>query len=272
MNSHFDKNSFDQIDSILNQYANGYLVIIDIKDSTARKKEYKQLWMQQTIALFKGFENFADRIKAQTGMEIAVIKFMGDGGMVFFEHSPKTTSENDAKADPENSTAVLEELSSFIREVKDQSNKLGKMRLRTVLTYLTDVFVFDLSGKKDVIGRGVDFSFRLEKFADISHITVNKLFYNSLSQNTRGYKEILCKRKVKGWSSEGGEEFYILTSESDIEEAFKGYRSPSSAGDVNMELFEYYVSLKEGACTESLKAEDESSLQYVISGPLGEKK
>ncbi|MBF0381165.1 MAG: hypothetical protein HQL69_09115 [Magnetococcales bacterium] len=202
---------------------NGFLVLVDIKNSTDRKKNYPVKWVLHNKAVYKSFTNFANKVRKEVpkleDQDFTMpVKFIGDAGMAFFRYSDTKSEEENKRVDSDTASQLLDLLLAFRNEIHD-ANDLLELRLKTVITYLTDVFVYDddEAKVKDILGRGIDFCFRLEKFADPTHIVMNKMFKNSIDEHEKGlykgYSLLECKKKIKGWTKNtDGEIFYIMTS------------------------------------------------------------
>ena len=150
------------------------------------------------------------------------------------------------------------------REMVHAADDLSGLRLKTVLTYLTGIYPLrhpdtentDQGRVVDVVGRGIDFSFRLEKFAGATHIVINDMFLQGLKDSIQkdkeqdkplcdcfhkygGYEVIPCKRAMKGWSDPGGELFHILVNLETLEKEVTLTPSVYDGG-VFVELFNIY--------------------------------
>lgn len=90
----FEQADMDKIERMSAQFCNGYLILVDIKDSTSRKQEYKREWMLQTELVYKSFTKLVKEIEIRCKEDIKLIneKFLGDGGMAFFECQASQTS------------------------------------------------------------------------------------------------------------------------------------------------------------------------------------
>ena len=55
----------------------------------------------------------------------------------------------------------------------------------------------------DVWGRSIDFTFRMEQFADITHLVINEGFFNSLGcpEQLGDFRFKVTERIVKGWEN-----------------------------------------------------------------------
>jgi len=247
----FSQELKNELENQNGQSCNGYLIIIDIKDSTFRKNEYKTKWFKHTEAIYKSFLSAIDKIESDVkNIEKITIKFIGDSVMAFFKVSDSTYLEKDTKPNTEISIKIINYVQSYLNDIEAQKDLIGDMRLKTVITYLTEIYIVNIDDKiKDVLGRGIDFSFRLEKYADSSHIIINQMLKDSIckNENKECYNDffiIECKKKIKGWNT-SGEDFYLLTNEEMIKNTFNIFEPSVYSNDVNMELFKFYINFIE---------------------------
>lgn len=172
----------------------GVLVVFDIIDSTARKKRNATTWSIHTATVYAAFRRFTNdtaRIFKTTPSR----KLVGDGLVAFFplaeEHDRDLTEEDAAK--------VLRKVLAFRRSIHaDPKGILAGLRLKSVATYLRAVHALG-----DEFGnRGVDFSFRLEKYGSPESLVVNDAFFDALPQPLSAALGVGPKhrrRKMKGW-------------------------------------------------------------------------
>lgn len=234
-------------------FINGYLLLIDMKDSTSRKKKYERDWMHQTEAFYQIFNEFVTKIdKDHKDLELIATKFLGDGGMSFFKLSESTHEDANHMADSKISCELLNKIYSLMRELEDQQDALGAISIRPVITYLSGVYLFDVevSGHKmmEIIGEGVDFSFRIEKYADTSHVVINKYFFTSIKdivEKKQDYIVQKCERTIKGWDRP--QDFYIITKPGMIENSIEKHHSSTSDGNVLLEIFKGYLDNRDEA-------------------------
>ncbi len=242
------------------QTTNGFLLLYDIKDSTARKREYKNRWIDHTKALYQAFRRLC--LSMRDDLEIKgtpIIKFKGDGLMAFFPTSAASNSSSDDRAPTEASMTLLRQAYLFRETVHvEMAELLGDMRLKAVVCYLTGISRVGKGSGKDVLGRGVDFAHRLETYADASHIVVNDMLYRVLPQHDdEGHRGILmngaddlqsrlygveCSKVVKGW--EGEQKLWLLTNQELIETTMENMSPSPHDSNALAELFCYYVKSK----------------------------
>ncbi len=232
------------------KYINGFLIYLDIKDSTKRKKEYDNLWFHHTKQFYAAFSDFASQLeKKLPDANRKVDKFMGDGAFTFFKISYFGDTEKNIEGARKYAGIVFDSTLEFINEIHECGDFCG-LRLKAIITYLTNIQVLKVDGKDDILGRGIDFTFRLDKFADLSHTTVNGMMADALRylQNDNKIKNkfeiIEVKKKVRGWDNPEGEKFCILTNSYMIEEAFSSIMPSSDTQNVNLELMKHYVNNK----------------------------
>ncbi len=208
----------------------GFLILFDIIDSTERKLKKGGYWNLSTESLYdisnKKFDELNETYKRYKGTEgFSFIKFLGDGIMMFFESkksdrvSYKPDYSNKKYDDFERmfSMETFRTVKEIERRVFENSKYLENMKLKVVVCYLTNVVPIETNGVKDVIGRGVDFAFRLEKFAGATHHIYNCMFYYLISSKETDKEENFKKecvslnasRKMKGWDKP--QKFYIIT-------------------------------------------------------------
>lgn len=256
----------------------GYIIIIDIINSTKRKIDYKESWLRETKAFYSMFKTFAHYIRDELGAksEEAVIKFIGDCGMIFVktsnasEAADSNNPEGYEYASPIQAQAVIGWVEDFLNKFRDASGMLSNMAVKCVVGFINDVqFVGDhhenststteidnkderndLSGMPpDVIGRGVDFAFRLESFADIGHIVVNKYILPKEENERRDFAEecgfdvVPIVKSVKGWTNP--ETFYVFVAKQQIESSYRDKIPSPDEPNIYLELFKWYIKLGE---------------------------
>ncbi len=273
----FSGDTLDQLKNEAKKRCNGFLILFDIKDSTARKREYKDRWVAQTGALYDAFTAMCVDVSRELSLELLNIKFRGDGLMAFFKSSDASRKAADERAPSEASLSLLRSALEFRSEVHiGRADELGDMRLKTVLTYLTGIYPVSIKGDGDsghgqgydVLGRGIDFAHRLETFGDASHIVVNDWLYESLpmveesveviwqEHNRLRLDGIRCKKRIKGW--EQPEPFWLLTDQNMIRETIEYLPASPYENDVRAELFRYYIAKSDqiGASEAPLEADN----------------
>lgn len=284
-------------------FRNGFLLLFDIKDSTQRKKQQAAHWFAHMDAFYRGVRNLARHIYITHRNEFGgslddkdrrlVVKFIGDSGFVFIPTSYAASPDADAKPHPKHAAAVVQ-LAHAFQKATHAAPDLGGMRLKAVVTYLTGLrhVGFDPDDQMgapeiDILGRGIDFTFRLEKFADDSYIVANALLVDvlkSIPQAQRdeddktyprvdigatSYHLIECKKQVKGWDRGDGEKFYLLASE-----GLEGWSPPKPSphrADVEAELVAYQLVLRREKQSTALNVAAKDELWAVEApAPLGE--
>lgn len=239
----------EKIKNERSHYHNGYMIIIDIKDSTKRKMN-KSLWASHTNYVYSLFCAKLDELCADdkcNQLKKIIYKFTGDGGMCFIE------TENISKPESDLSFTVFYKVKEIIDEVSKNEENFEGLKIKTVLTYLTDIFYLEIDNNADdnknsidVVGRGIDFSFRLEKYSEPDFIIINKLFYNSIVDSIEGHKltVIKCERSIKGW--ENYQTFYALFDISDnkwIDNACSNIESNKNSDDISIEILKHKIKL-----------------------------
>lgn len=278
----FDENALKEANGENKKYWNGYAMLFDIIDSTNRKRDHASLWYAHTDAFYKGVKRFSDSIfdittdgtfagkfeSLDDKDKTVVVKFVGDSGLIFLPQSYASSPSTDEFPPIELSVEILSRVNRFCNDAHT-CQSLGDMKLKTVVTYLTkirpirfyssDSTSVKLSHEKnismpqiDIIARGIDFTFRLEKFAGHTHVVINKMLGDSITDGQTGssdeYKEIKidtkeqyylvpCRKNIKGW--EGPQTFYLLVSEA-IHEKLKSNPSVDRE-DVEAELLGFLV-------------------------------
>lgn len=248
----------DKIDEFNKELWNGYLFLIDIVDSTKRKIEYKTKWKNQTLAVYALFNDFLDNVSKDinhTSKDNIIVKSVGDACMAFIGMNHSTGKEKNKKCDIADAFKIFKKFVSF-REKIHSIDGLCELKLKLVMTYLTEISFVDISefypdtkkdkdnGKSDkkfdVMGRGIDFTFRLEKYAGKSHVVINKILYDNiyeLADEEWGFIKVL--RNMKGWAKE--QEFYIVTNDTWLEE-LKTLNIPFDTDNVDLDLLKHYIS------------------------------
>ncbi len=188
--------------------------------------KYKELTTKHN-SIIKNHRKINDEHKDHHKEEpFSVIKFMGDGIMMFFEtkvsdgksYGSDYSSKSYDDFEKELSSEVYTTVKKIESEVLGNSKYLEDMRLKVVVCYLTNVLTVETNGVKDVIGRGIDFAFRLEKFAGATHHIYNSMFYYLVKDNDTAvsddfreeYVSIEVSRKMKGWDDP--QSFFVITN------------------------------------------------------------
>jgi class 3 adenylate cyclase len=264
----FTKKHRKALEAASKKTCNGFLILLDIVGSTERKIVYRDKWHLHTEVFCNAFERLATQIlqkaKGQDNtLKRIVVKFIGDGAMAFFKTTSSSTHEKNRSADQALAQIIFNETQSFVETVHQDESLCG-MRLKTVLTYLTGVEPVKFNARnQDILGRGVDFSFRLERFADATHYTLNEMMVNALTNgDMKQYKTLsfrLCRRMVKGWDT--AQTFYIATSLETIEDAAQFLGSLYDE-NVKSELFQFYID----ASKESYKKQETESISKMLKG------
>lgn len=254
--SYIDEGVRKSLKEINEKTCNGFFILFDIKDSTARKEEYGKVlkWAHQTEKVYVVFKKLCEDIENNGNLDLVVTKSLGDGFFGFFKSSDsKGTAINQTPA-PGQANIVFEKSLRYREEIHAETELFGNMRLKSVITYLTDIAVIPLEkgngDEKDALGRGIDFSFRLEKFADATHIVINEMMAKALGVDVakktsfhasgQDLFPIPVRKRLKGWQDPHGEQFFLLTSVGMIQEASDQVPSPFEQ-DVKTELFEFYI-------------------------------
>ena len=135
---------------------------------------------------------------------------------------------------------IFNNVIDFIEEVKKSSEMLKNIHIKTVITYIRNVYLFKSSDNNtDIIGCGVDFSFRLEKFAEPTHLVVNEMFYESIKEMATNYTGIKCNKMLQGWKEP--QLFYLISDIKFFESALGTIVPNPFSNDVNIELFQWYI-------------------------------
>lgn len=232
----------DNIEKEFSHYHNGYLIIIDIKDSTKRKIN-KRKWSSHTHYVYALFCEKLDNLCKNNNKTLKKIiyKFTGDGGMAFIE------TKNVSEPNNQLSFIVLDNVRQIISEISENENLFEDLKIKTILTYLTDIYYLEINKNNiDVVGRGIDFSFRLEKYSEPNFIIINKLFYNSIANFIEGkdLTVIKCQRAIKGWDNY--QTFYALFDISNnkwIDNACSNIEPNENSDDINIEILKHKIRL-----------------------------
>ncbi|MBN8545793.1 MAG: adenylate/guanylate cyclase domain-containing protein [Ignavibacteria bacterium] len=233
---------------INSQRRNGFLVLLDIKDSTIRKIHYSEKWATQTGILYSAFRRFFESFAEKMGAEQAIIKFIGDGLLVFYPGTIGKEKFKNQECDPQLAQFLIDNTLEFINAIHEEDEFCG-LKLKSVIAYLTGIQLIDTgaSGAKDVLGRGIDFAFRLEKFADTTHIVLNEMIANAIkrtqkiSESQQKFELISCRRKMRGWDDAKGEVFYLLTGKQMIADNITAIIPSIYSENVTNELFSFFV-------------------------------
>ncbi len=218
------------------------MIIADIKNSTLRKRTHKEEWRQQTKLIYDSFSDFTNMIVNITRMERVVLKFTGDGMMSFFKHVKMNEQHNSIPDISDPAQKVLNLLNEYVNEIHEL-DILKNLRLKTIMTYLTNITILKTNGSNDVLGRGIDFSFRFEKFADSYYVVRNELVCKALENHSGWLRKdfIPISKSIKGWDSELGEKFYPVTNINEILNGYSEMQSSIYEDNVKTELFKYFI-------------------------------
>ncbi|MBF0426609.1 MAG: hypothetical protein HQL66_12410 [Magnetococcales bacterium] len=276
-----------ELQAIGNAICTGFLLLVDVKDSTDRKDEFKRQWVPQMELLYGEFRRFVHEvhgvIKAWKGGMIAhggvvpnpigpmgqdpaaalgdsggsrgseesrerepVVKFIGDGCLAFFPWETSRDERGNLESVDHELAANIVRMVLAFREAVCSDDDLHAMRLKTVVAFLTNINQVEIEGQSDILGRGIDFCFRLEKFADGTHIVMNDYLRKILDLREGGvtrfggseYDVVACRKKMKGW--EEPQSFYLLVRTEDIENYLTAAPSPYQE-DVRTELIGYLI-------------------------------
>jgi hypothetical protein len=240
----------------------GFCVLFDIIGSTEIKLEYSESWRKRFIIVYDSFRKLFDAIgkelktlEADFDISDCVLKYIGDGLLAYFPIE-KSCGQCSQSSTPKvkHAHCIMDNVLTFLREINSKTDTLG-IKLKTVVTYLTDIeLVGELDGfkQRDALGRGIDFSFRLEKFADATHIVTNKLMETHLlmsvgaEQNwiTRnGCLSVPCERFLKGWTTPQG--FSLLVKKEWILDVYPYKTTNANYEHVFLELFQTFIKLNE---------------------------
>lgn len=218
---------------------NGYCIIVDIKNSVDQKQVDEDSWLIGTKQWLSDFQRMVRSVISDTRLEKLHFKFLGDGALVFLK-----SDEADAKL----SRKIMKEAIDFSFYTKIKNDLETSFVWRTVVCYLEDVgcidFQNELTGEQyELVGPPLDLTFRLQKLADTTHIVVNKEFYDSIARELRGLglDSLACYKRIKGWNQPI--EFYALTNIEWLERTIENNQPNVNFLDLNLELFQYYLSL-----------------------------
>jgi len=248
-----------KVDANNRRFRNGYLVLFDIKNSTRRKKEQPERWHPQLATFYAAIERFSLRVAEISDIfgntdpadHQPIVKFVGDGGFIFVPHSYHSKPDLESQPPPTLTHDLLSEVARF-RSATHSNDALGGMSLKTVVTFLTNLQPVESAKGADIVGRGIDFSFRLETFGDDSYIVVNEMLYRSATRQARDDRQgtlaingavhhfVECRKVVKGWPSDNGERFYLLVDPEELQERFTPTISPLR-NDVESEVMTFLI-------------------------------
>lgn len=196
--------------------ANAFLVLFDIIDSTARKRESGCDWYDQTVLVYTIIDCYYKSLKSIKHLTDGqcCLKRLGDGVMVFISV--------DREHEPNFFKTVLSLAIEVRNKLSDSTKNTFKqpLKLKLVCSYLEDIrHIRSEVGDKiltDVLGRGIDFSFRIEKFSGSTHVVLNKYFANLCLGNDPKSEEVMQKPKLLEWMSG---EYWLVP----VERTIKGW-------------------------------------------------
>lgn len=204
----------------------GYLLLFDIRDSTARKEHYKKTWPKHVAKLNRQAMELSKQLAVAPGGK-TFTKSIGDAVMVFVE----------SVTNPKNSETVLLAMAEFRYRIENMASLEG-MRLKCVASLIESEV---LGNGADVLGRPVDFAFRMEQFADITHMVINEPFYKSLGRPEQmgDFRFKSTRRLVKGWKEP--ETIVLVVEIDELADIISGTAPDPAASHVLLELFTMYV-------------------------------
>lgn len=266
-NSEMSTNNQQILKDQLDNHCSGYLFLADIKDSTLRKK-IDSLWAERTGVVYEEFSNFCISLKNDLNLDIPIIKYLGDGLMAFAKTPGGSHSIDEKVPNVKLTMDLIGKIFEFINLVHDNSDLSG-LRLKVVFTYLTNLKIVNVGSNVDILGRGVDFSFRLEKFSDATHLTVNRMVYKAIedsigeyNNDSNSFDAIRVKKRIKGWDNADGEDFYLITNTKIIEDEISCIKPSPYDESAKYDLFFYYINKKSSMTQPNLvfnNLENESS-------------
>lgn len=245
-------------------FTSGICILFDVIGSTRLKKEFPESWRRRFEDFYKLVDRLAEILSAApiAWMANPVVKHLGDGVLLFFPIA-KTSKKTKGFLQREVAEFVFGELLQFWAYL-DAEFDSRRIRVKTVVTALNDIHYFGdkhSSGTSvnDALGRGIDFTFRLEKFGDSGHLVLNDLMYKSISvvqDEKSGYLTIKCKRHVKGWDE--SQEFWIVSRREWLQSAYPEKDSDELLENVYLELFKLYIESRDSPAPAQLLTEIES--------------
>lgn len=163
-------------------------------------------WKRRFIYFYEAFNSLIDGVSARLEMEHpAVRKFLGDAA---FAYLPVSLNDNRPKVIPplRSIKLILSHVERFERYIRENHAVLG-IRFRVVLSYVTHIHLVEFpSGSgpvRDALGQGIDFTFRLEKFATEEAPCVNAMFRAGMESPELVGRWGASRRMaaVKGWAA-----------------------------------------------------------------------
>lgn len=229
------------------EYTCGVCVLFDVIGSTTMKRKYKESWRTRFEEFYSTTGILVSNLQAVCGTLSAepVLKNLGDGVMIFLPMELKQEKVG-RFLEKDRAWLVFDTVLEFWRHLESVFPLL-QVRVKTVVTALNDIYYVKPQGaaKADVLGRGIDFTFRLEKFGDSSHYVVNKAFYDALTEDKvrmAAYLGAGCFKQVKGWDDP--QTFHILTTPEMIEATYTDRNPDPHSDNVYLELFKVYLDQK----------------------------
>ncbi len=221
----------------------GFLILFDIKDSTIRKQQKKEMWYHHTKMIYSLFDEFVKNLCNQLFLDEIVIKYSGDGLMTFLKTRPEQQQPL-----TEIAQQVFEQATTFVTDkiYGGYAQALDDMRFKSVFSYAQAYQVpYDQndSTKQDVIGNEIDLAFRFEKFADDTHFIINEGLAKLLDKSLQSYSTqtrhiefrfISCEKLVKGF--EKPQTFYALCNIDHLRTTIENKKYSSSRDDITEEL------------------------------------
>lgn len=209
---------FEDYNKRISEFSEVFFIYFDIINSTKRKDDQKYVWVQQTELLYEAVKslekyiiNFLNKYKKKTEI-VTVVKTMGDSAYILIKWDDKNINIDKSTV----AKAIFDRVNKFTEIFRDKEDSTDSLRLKTVICYLTDIYLLkDNKQPVDALGRGIDFSFRIENFARHTHIITNTMFYKEICDLlSKKFNTVEVKREVKGW--DGLQSFYAIYDENSI--------------------------------------------------------
>ncbi len=163
---------------------NGFIIFIDLCNSTSFKQKMKEEWYNRLIHFYKSSEEFLRATLKEFDKNINLLKYIGDEVMFFIEDKSHKDNPKFLKAIATYLNSVRDNMNTvyFINN-NDEKNMIAyekndkKIDIKTCITYVEKVKKYKINDSQfDILGTPVDFSARLMSLCKENIIVCNHDF------------------------------------------------------------------------------------------------
>jgi class 3 adenylate cyclase len=170
---------------------NGFIIFIDLCNSTSFKQLMQEEWFDRLIHFYKSSEEYLRDILKEFEKNVYFLKYIGDEVMFFIEDKSL-----------KNNSKFLKAILTYLKSVRDNMNTVyfinkneersviayekneKKIDIKTCITYVEKVKKYKINDSQfDILGTPVDFSARLMSLCKENIIVCNHDFVELLSDS-----------------------------------------------------------------------------------------